>query len=95
MPNDIITTQVTTQPTVVEVKPTNVLTSIVEDHTGGTSSMRVLMLVWGIGVLAIWGFGTVMAALHGVYVAPVVPDSIVTILLGITGGKIVQRYGEK
>lgn len=70
-------------------------TSIVEDHTGGISATRVLMLAWGIGVLSVWGFATVMSVLHGVYAGIPIPESVVTILLGVVGGKVVQRPFEK
>lgn len=89
-----ITNETTTVTSVTNNKSQS-FTSMLEDNAGGTSSMRVLMLVWGVGVFIIWGFATVIAALHGVYVAPSIPESVVAILLGVTGGKIVQRYGEK
>jgi len=71
------------------------ISSIIEDNSGGLSATRVLLLAWGIGVLVIWGFATVMSVIHGVYTGIPIPDSVVTILLGITGGKVVQRFGER
>jgi hypothetical protein len=58
------------------------LSSIVQDNSGGLSSSRILMLMWGIVTLLIWAAGTI-------------PPEVVTILLGITGAKVVQRFGEK
>jgi hypothetical protein len=72
----------------------NDITSILQDNTGGLSSIRILMLLWGCGVFLIWGFGAVMAILHGLPF-PSLPPEIITVLLGITGIKTVQRFGEK
>jgi hypothetical protein len=78
------------------IKNSNVsITSVIEDNTGGISATRVLMLTWGIGVFIIWGFATVMSVIHGVYTGIPIPESVVTILLGVVGGKIVQRPFEK
>jgi predicted membrane protein len=69
--------------------------SIIEDNSGGISSIRILMLLWGVGVFLIWGFGAVVAIIHGTYIFPTIPPEVVTILLGVTGIKTVQRFGEK
>ncbi len=70
------------------------LTSFIQDNSGGISSIRLLMLLWGVGVFLIWGFGSVMATIHGLPF-PSLPPEIVTILLGVTGIKTVQRFAEK
>ena len=77
------------------VKPKNTISSIIEDSSGGLSSIRILMLLWGCGVFLIWGTACIIGLLHGVYTFPVIPDSILTILLGVTGIKTVQRFSEK
>ena len=71
------------------------ISSIIQDNTGGISSTRVLMLCWGLGVLIVWSFAAIMSVIHGIYIFPSVPESIVTILLGVVGGKVVQRPFEK
>ena len=71
------------------------ISSIIQDNTGGLSSIRVLMLLWGGGVFLVWAAGACVAIYHGIYVFPSLPPEIVTILLGVTGIKTVQRFGEK
>ncbi len=71
------------------------ISSIIQDNSGGLSSIRVLMLLWGVGVFLVWAAGCGFAMYHGVYVFPTLPPEIVTILLGVTGIKTVQRFGEK
>jgi len=71
------------------------ITSIIEDNSGGLSSTRILMLLWGIVPLAVWAAGSVVALYHGIYVYPTLSPEVVTVMLGITGAKVVQRYGEK
>ena len=80
----------------VNIKNSNSsIVSMIEDNTGGISAIRVLMLAWGLGVFIIWGFATVTAVIHGIYVVPTIPESVVTILLGVVGSKVVQRPFEK
>jgi hypothetical protein len=71
------------------------ISSIIQDNSGGLSSIRILMLLWGGGVFLIWGFASVMAILHGIYTFPTIPSEVVTTLIGVTGIKTVQRFGEK
>lgn len=71
------------------------MSSMLQDNTGGVSATRVLMLSWGLGVLVVWAFATVMAVIHGVYTGISIPESVVTVLLGIVFGKVVQRPFEK
>jgi hypothetical protein len=73
----------------------NGVSGILQDNSGGLSSIRVLMLLWGGGVFLIWAFGCVMALIHGIYILPTLPPEIVTILLGVTGIKSCQRFAEK
>lgn len=67
------------------------ISSIIQDNSGGLSSTRVLMLLWGGGVFVVWGFSAVVAAVHGIYIFPPIPESVVTILGIVLGGKVVQR----
>lgn len=70
------------------------ISSIIEDNNGGLSSMRILMLLWGGGVFLIWAFGAIMAILHDTSLPTIQPE-IVTLTLGMTGIKCVQRGFEK
>jgi len=66
------------------------LKGILEDNSGGASSTRILMLVWGVGVFVVWAY----ISLHtGVMV--VLPETVITVLLGTSAMKVVQRFGEK
>lgn len=76
-----------------EKKP--ILGGALEDNAGGTSSIRILMLMWGIGVFLVWAAATITALFNGIYVIPPLPPEIITVLLGVTGIKSVQRFGEK
>lgn len=68
----------------------NWLKGILEDNSGGASSSRVLMLVWGLGVFVVWCY----ISLHtGVMLA--LPETVITVLLGMSAMKVVQRFGEK
>lgn len=69
--------------------------SIIQDNSGGVSSIRCLMLLWGIGVFLIWAAGAIVGMVHGVYVFPTIPTEVLTVLLGVTGVKTIQRFGEK
>jgi hypothetical protein len=71
------------------------ISSVIQDNSGGLSSMRILMLLWGGGVFLLWSGAWIVGIVHGIYTAPTLPPEIVTILLGVTGVKCVQRYGER
>jgi len=68
--------------------------SMIQDNTGGTSSIRVLMLLWGVGVFLVWATAVIIGLFHGVYVIPSIPQTVVEILIGVTGIKTIQRFGE-
>ena len=74
---------------------TNSISSIVQDNSGGLSSIRILTLAWGLIPLIVWSAGSIVGLLHGVYVFPVMPESIVMLICGITGAKVIQRGFEK
>jgi len=73
----------------------NNLLSMVQDNSGGISSIRVLMLIWGIGCFVVWMVACVLSLIHGIYVLPTLPPEIVSILIGITTMKAIQRGLEK
>jgi hypothetical protein len=61
-----------------------------EKATNKFSASRLLLLLWGIGVLIIWAITSLKTG-----VLAVIPDSVVTVLGIVVGGKTVQRFGEK
>jgi hypothetical protein len=61
-----------------------------EKATNKLSASRLLLLLWGIGVLIIWAITSLKTG-----VLAVIPDSVVTVLGIVVGGKTVQRFGEK
>lgn len=68
----------------------NWLKGVLEDNSGGASSTRLLMLMWGICVLAVWTY----ISLHtGTMVT--LPETVITVLLGTSAMKVVQRFSEK
>lgn len=76
----------------------NILTlfnGILEDNSGGFSSTRALMLIWGGGTFFVWAFGSILNFWHGNTQFVPIPNEVITVLLGITGWKTVQRFGEK
>jgi CHASE2 domain-containing sensor protein len=71
------------------------LSSAVEDPSGKLSSIRILSLVWGIGVFAVWTAASIISVVHGIYVFPPIPESVVTILVAAGGMNVAQRFAEK
>lgn len=61
-----------------------------EKVTNKLSASRLLLLLWGIGVLIIWAITSLKTG-----VLATIPDSVVTVLGIVVGGKTVQRFGEK
>jgi len=67
------------------------LQQFLEDKkTGQFSATRLAFLLWVIGVFAVWAYASVRAV-----ELQAVPESVVAILGLLTGGKVVQRYGER
>jgi hypothetical protein len=54
------------------------------------SAMRLALLLWVVGVLAVW----IYASLQAGTLQPI-PESVITILGLLAGGKAVQRFGER
>jgi CHASE2 domain-containing sensor protein len=70
------------------------LSSVVEEPSGKVSSIRILSLVWGIGVFVVWAAAAIISVVHGVYVFPPIPESVVTVLVAAGGMNVVQRFAE-
>lgn len=67
------------------------LQEFLEDKGGDhkLSATRLAMLLWALSVLAVWMYASVQAkALASI------PQSVVTILGIVLGGKAIQRFGE-
>jgi len=61
----------------------------IEEQNGKASAVRLILLLWGVGVLVVWIIASVRSnALHEI------PESVVVILGLLIGGKAVQRFGE-
>ena len=66
---------------------------IKESNTDKLSSSRLLVLAWGLGTLIVWIVTSVISALNGEGLQSL-PESIVTVLGILVGGKTLQRFGE-
>lgn len=77
------------------------LYSLLEDNSGGFSSSRFMVLLWGGGVFLVWSIASLFVIFSSAGTAtPVtaflsIPGEVVTIVLGLFGMKVVQRFGEK
>ena len=54
------------------------------------SSIRLVLVVWASGVLAVWAVVSIVAKQ-----IQEIPQSVVTVLGLALGGKAVQRFGER
>jgi hypothetical protein len=64
--------------------------SILEDNSGGLSTMRVVFIFATVFLLTIWG----TVCYQNQKLEPI-PNDATTIILGLAGVKMVQRFGEK
>ncbi len=81
-----------------EIQKERKFSEILEDNSGGFSSIRFICLTWTVGVFLIWA----SCCLFGLYLNPnepvkmiAIPNEVITIMLSCTGFKVVQRFGEK
>lgn len=65
------------------------LDGFMKDKEGKPSSSRLLILMWGLGVFAIWAVSSLKSS-----TLQSIPDSVITILGVLVGGKTLQRFGE-
>jgi hypothetical protein len=68
----------------------NFIKSLLSDNGDGISSLRFLLLLWGMGVLSMWIYISLMKT----QLQPLGND-IVTILIALSATKAIQRFGEK
>jgi xanthosine utilization system XapX-like protein len=64
--------------------------AFLSERTGKLSASRLLLLLWGVGVLVVWVINSLLTRQ-----LQAIPESVVTILGILVGGKTVQRFGEK
>lgn len=69
------------------------ISSMISDNSGGTSSMRVFMLVGGGFILAVWGFIAIWCVLHGMPI-PDIPLQWSLAFTSLIAGKVGQKYFE-
>jgi hypothetical protein len=65
------------------------LDGFMKDKDGKPSSSRLLILMCGLGVFAIWAVSSLKSS-----TLQSIPDSVITILGVLVGGKTLQRFGE-
>ena len=66
------------------------LWSLLEDNSGGFSSVRFMFIFTTIFFLSIWGMTCYMNSKLEPF-----PKESTTVILGLAGIKMAQRYGEK
>lgn len=64
--------------------------SFLEDNNGGFSAMRLAFLSLIFTVAFCWCY-----IAYTTKTMPTLPESMVTLVLGVAGTKMVQRFGEK
>lgn len=64
--------------------------SILSSEKSSLSSIRYIALLWNLGVFVIWGIISIIKL-----DIQIIPESIVTILVLVTFGKVAQKFGEK
>lgn len=62
-----------------------------QEDNGGFSSTRLIMFLWGVGILVVWIISTTK---HD-WVIQDIHDSIQVVLGIVMTGKVVQKFGEE
>lgn len=69
-----------------------------QENNGGSSSVRLQMLITTVGVVMIWGFVAIWQVMHTAdlkdFSIPDIPWGVVTLALGISGLKVYQKSQE-
>lgn len=67
-----------------------------QESNGGSSSVRLQMLITTVGVVLIWGFVAIWQVMHAPELKdiPDIPWGVVTFALGIVGLKVYQKDKE-
>lgn len=66
------------------------MTILRDGATNKVDAMRAAFLFWSFLVFFVWVFATYRAS----WILQPIPDSVVTVLGLLAGGKAVQRFGE-
>ena len=66
------------------------ITTFFKDNSGGFSMMRLIFFVWGIGLFVVWAYTCINTG--GIVI---LPTEIITLFLGLSTAKVVQRGLEK
>jgi hypothetical protein len=66
------------------------ITSFFSDNSGEFSMMRLVYFVWGIGIFTVWAYTCINTG--GIIT---IPTEIITLFLGLSTAKVVQRGLEK
>lgn len=61
-----------------------------QEGNGNLSSARLLMLIWGIGILTFWGITSIKTS----QLIPI-PESVITLFAITVAGKVTQKFGEQ
>ena len=69
------------------------ITTVIEDNSGGYSSMRVALLATLFTVLFFWGWAA-YDDIHRHQPLPDLPKNVLILVLGVGGGKIIQKLWE-
>ena len=62
---------------------------LIKDRDGKPSAMRLVQLIWGLGLFGVWSYMSIHA---GTLVA--IPESVIVIFIGVITGKAIQSFGE-
>lgn len=66
------------------------LLSILEDHSGGVSSNRVILCLWMLLLCGMWAYQAI-----GAPSLPDIPTGVLTLTGMLLSAKVVQRFAEK
>lgn len=66
------------------------LVSMFSDSSDGISTMRVLLTLWTLGIMAAW-----LAVALGTHTIPDIPSGVLALTGMLVGGKVIQRFGEE
>lgn len=65
--------------------------SVFEGMSGKTSSMRLIMIVWGAGVPVVWAIQSFRTEGHSLVD---IPENVLWAMAAVIGGKVFQRFKE-
>ena len=63
--------------------------SVLQDNSGGFSAYRLAYLVWLLGSFLVW---SILSFKKGEFIK--IDESFVLLVVALTTGKVIQRFGE-